>query len=158
MKIGVVSDTHTSMVALQRAIEVLGDVDAWFHLGDEARDIMRIADTLQKPIYAVRGNCDYMSDMPSSQVVEIGGKRFFLTHGHKYAVNHNTSLLCDEAYKLNCDAAIYGHTHIPLIEYSKVRILNPGSTTKPLGGYKASCALITIDDDNMRFDIINLNQ
>lgn len=156
MRIGVISDTHADFQSFRRAVEVLGEVDAWFHLGDLSQDIYRLADELKKPIYAVQGNCDYSDISPISRVEELGGKRFFLTHGHRYAVGTGTQLLVEEALKNNCDAAIYGHTHIPLIEYGRAWVLNPGSTSRPLGGHSRSCALITIDGDNMKFDIITL--
>lgn len=156
MRIGVISDTHSDMASLRRAISCIGDADAWFHLGDVASDILKIQDELNAPVYAVCGNCDFVPCAPLYRVEELGGKRFFLTHGHEFAVRTGTGVLTSKAAELHCDAAIYGHTHIPLTEYGGVWVLNPGSVAKPLGSSVASCAIITIENDKMKFDIINV--
>ena len=64
MRIGVISDTHGNTVSLKRAMSLIGDADAWFHLGDVASDILKIQDELNAPVYAVCGNCDLVRCAP----------------------------------------------------------------------------------------------
>ena len=156
MRIGVVSDTHNNRESLQRAVSAVGKADAWFHLGDGANDILQIESKLGVPVYAVRGNCDLYSSLPIQRVVDLEGKRFFLTHGHEYAVNFSTELLMRTAADEMCDMAVYGHTHIPDIQYSKVYIMNPGSASRPLGGTAASCGVITIKGGEIHMEIVNI--
>jgi len=157
MKIGVVSDTHGSTNALRQAISAVGTVDAWFHLGDGADDITRMRDELGVPVYAVAGNCDTFSSEPKVRQVELGGKRFFLTHGDMYSVKYSTQMLSLVAEEAHCDVALYGHTHLPDVEYGRVYILNPGSAARPFNGI-ASCALITISDGEVKMEIIDISK
>ena len=55
-----------------------------------------------------------------------------MTHGHYYGVNAGTSRLVARAKELECDVAMYGHTHIPDIEYhGNLTVVCPGSLTEP---------------------------
>ena len=157
MKIGVVSDSHGDLNALRAAVSAAGKVDAWFHLGDGAGDILRIKTELGVPVYAVAGNCDYHCDAPKILETELSGKKFFLTHGDMFAVNFNTRLLSDEARLRGCDMALYGHTHLPDTEYGQVYILNPGSCARPFNNMP-SCGIITIENNEIRMEIVDVNK
>lgn len=153
MRIGVVSDSHGDLDRVKRAVEVIGEADVWIHCGDFSQDAKEITRLTGKSVYAVSGNCDGYTDAPFSRVEMFEGKRFFITHGMLHNVNFNCAKLELAALENNCDVALYGHTHISNIEYGRVLIVNPGSVTRPLGGTKASCAIIEINGGKITADI-----
>ncbi len=111
-------------------------------------DAQDLESFLDIPIHYVTGNCDYYSiAAPSSRVVEVLGKRFFLTHGHnhgvKFSLDHLRFLANEEGY----DCILFGHTHIPLMEYEgDTLIMNPGSISLPRNSDYPTFAIIQIDD------------
>lgn len=156
MKIGVISDTHGYTEAISSAMRMLPDAEAWIHLGDYATDI---DDYIEKglTIYRVNGNCSPALSIPNEMVVELGGVKLFLAHGHRYAVDYDRSMLSGKAESLGCQAALYGHTHVPEIDESgKILVLNPGSPCFPRQGTKRSFAVLYIKDGKLDADIIPL--
>ena len=133
----VVSDSHGERRALQRIAEetwkVYGPVDAYLHCGDGAGDFQDVMAGLrehdpQAQFFQVRGNCDgsRFADLPWQRIVEIGGAKLFLTHGHLQAVKSTRMILSDDARGSGCSIALYGHTHEPCMEMYSVLLLNPG--------------------------------
>lgn len=133
----VTSDSHGQRMALRRIAEevwsVYGPVDAYLHCGDGAGDFQDVMDDFRAHdpgavFRQVRGNCDGMrfGDLPWQQVVEIGGTKLFLTHGHLQAVKSTLMILNDDARGCGCSIALFGHTHEPCMEMYSVLLLNPG--------------------------------
>ena len=132
MKIAVISDTHGNTDRLLGLCDVFNECNALFFLGDGERDLTALNGHIDVPIYAVCGNNDFSSQLPSEYTVDLYGTKFFLTHGHKYGVNDNLSLLSVRAQAEECLFALYGHTHIPYLESDgKVILMNPGSLGYP---------------------------
>ena len=71
----------------------------------------------------------------------------FLTHGHRYQVNFGIQTLKEAALLRGADIAMYGHTHVPIINQGRdVTILNPGSLTLPRqDGFARTYILMEID-------------
>lgn len=135
MKIGIVSDTHGNMDAVEAVAEAAPDVELWLHAGDfveDARYLEKLSDT---GVVKVAGNGDWpRTEAPMETVVEIAGHRIFLTHGHTYGVNYGREGLMEAARAEGCDIAVYGHTH--KADYVRagedgISILNPGSASRP---------------------------
>ncbi|MCR5808655.1 MAG: metallophosphoesterase [Clostridiales bacterium] len=167
IRIGVISDTHGSLAALDACIRAAGEVDCWFHLGDYASDAKRLERT-GKPVYRVLGNCDggFVSSLteatfPEKQkeicteaVVNIGGARILLCHGHTMGVDLGSWSIGYRAEELCCSAALYGHTHIAeLSAFGKVLKLNPGSPSRPRAGRKPSFAVMEIENGDVNAGI-----
>jgi hypothetical protein len=155
MKILVVSDTHGETDRLFDVLKsVKGHISAVIHAGDYEGDAAEIVKKYPDlPVYAVCGNCDYGKIMPPVKLIELGSKRIFITHGHRYDVNYSLMKLAYTAMQNEADIAVFGHTHIPLVEkYEGLTIVNPGSLSRPRGGSKNSYAVIDIDD-NGKIDI-----
>ena len=96
-----------------------------------------MAEIFNCEIKKVKGNCDYYSNNPVSDVVEFGGNRIFITHGHNYGVDFGLDGLSYAAEENKCNIALYGHTHVPDSSIrGKIIIVNPGSVSRPrqLGG------------------------
>ena len=135
MKIGIISDTHGNFSAVERAVSLAGDVKLWLHAGDCAPDARFLASITQLPVYGVAGNCDWLSeDAPEERVVEVGGHRIFLTHGHIYEVRYGTEALTAAAIGERADMAVYGHTHVVEVTLGELSVLNPGSAARPRDG------------------------
>lgn len=138
MIVGVFSDTHGDTAAARRVYDALKEADAWIFLGDGQEEADLVETLSQKPMYRVKGNCD-SGDIPKEQVITLGGARIFITHGHMYAVSLDLLRIGLRARELDCSAALYGHTHIPNIEYMPlVQVACPGSPSAPRGGRSKS--------------------
>ena len=153
MRIGVFSDSHGDISPAKRFFDRLSPLDCIFHLGDFAADGEKLAKLFNCPVYAVRGNCDYRSGESLERVVDLGGKRFLLTHGHQY---YFTDALLYRGEEVRADMVLYGHTHVPDLGADGARlILNPGSLSRPRGGSVDSCALILIEGKDMHVRFVN---
>lgn len=158
MKLLVFSDTHGHPEFMQKAVHdhlTHGSVDALIHLGDGWRDF---AD-LQKlypaiPAYAVKGNCDEWSTackLPPLRLIELGGIRFYLTHGHHANVKNGLENAAYSAAREKADVLLYGHTHLRNDShedtvYGRIRCINPGSAG---AGYAPSYANIELVNDQI---------
>ena len=76
MKIGIMSDSHHDLSAIDDAICLADGVDCWLHAGDSIDDAGYLADVSKKPVYAVPGNIDWFSTKPKEILIEIAGKIF----------------------------------------------------------------------------------
>ncbi len=86
------------------------------------------------PVVAVRGNADHLR-LPEEEVVEVGGVRIGLLHGHQF-FSLNAQFLALKALDMGVSGLIFGHTHrfyhdTYSIHGESVVLLNPGSPTFP---------------------------
>ncbi len=81
----------------------------------------------------VRGNGDYgHTEYNEDEIIEFKGKKFLLTHGHKYNVQNGITNLYYKGLELGANIVLFGHTHIPIIEkIENMIIMNPGSPSLP---------------------------
>ena len=138
MKVIICSDSHGAFAAAEQVLEQQPKAAAVIFLGDGAEEWGDLHEIYPEiPFYPVRGNCDWGSDWPGERIVELGGHRIFCTHGHLYGVKTaGTALLEKRAAEENCDIVLYGHTHVPRIDYIAGRYyLNPGSLRQPAEGH-----------------------
>ena len=84
MKALIFSDSHGRTENLVKAMDRYPDFQAIFHLGDVGNDEAYIRSLTPYPVYMVRGNCDFSSSLKESMVIEFGGKRIAMCHGHRY--------------------------------------------------------------------------
>ena len=158
MKILIISDIHGSSYYAERIKEIeqnekpdqiilLGDL--YYHgprneLTQEYNP-MKVAGVLNdfgEKLRTVRGNCDAEVDEMISEfrfedhiLMEINGKKFYFTHGHKY----NIDVIPYEDFEI----MIYGHIHQGFIEEKEGYIFaNPGSISLPKCNTKHSYIII----------------
>ncbi len=142
-KIVVVSDTHGNHSALLELRGVFAENDYIFHLGDGANDMRSVRCEYPDKVYQCVGNCDLLSIIPEEGVVEIEGLRIFYCHGHRYRVKQELFQLAQRAKEQDCDIALFGHTHTPLIEKIEgVTLINPGTLMRKLNAGGSYCYLI----------------
>lgn len=128
MRFLVLSDVHERLGPLERVLELHPTADVIF-LGDGLRGVEDAA--LRYParrFITVPGNCDWSARQPATRVELLGGKRFFITHGHKYNVKYDLYSLQLAAKERRADVVLFGHTHMPYAVYADgMYFLNPGS-------------------------------
>lgn len=122
------SDSHGDKAALLHATAI-ETPELILHLGDHDSDCDAVTERFPEiPLRSVRGNCDWSSHGPDTDEFKLGGKRFFMTHGHIYTVKAGLARILDEAMSRGVDMLIYGHTHIYSFDVvGSLAILNPGS-------------------------------
>lgn len=148
MKIGVISDTHGNTALILKAIKAAGPVDMWLHAGDYSQDATFLAQETGLPVTAVAGNCDGITAAKVDEFITAGGKKIWLTHGHRYRSKERSGELVWWGRQYGVDIVIYGHSHVADITWEEnLLIFNPGSTVHPRGGQGASCGLLVIGDD-----------
>lgn len=149
MKILVLSDTHGKTEIFPRIKEQVNDIDLVIHLGDNTKDVQQLKEEFLTDVYNVKGNCDYMDDItPEEKVINIYGKKIFLTHGHNYGVYESLNNIYYRAKELDVDIVLFGHSHIPIsVNHEDILLFNPGSTALPRGGSKRSFGIIEIESN-----------
>jgi len=149
MRIGVISDTHGSLTAWNKALAVLGKVDILLHAGDvlyhgprnplpdghDAKGLAEAINTYGGRLLIARGNCDADIDqlvlnvpMQAPYVLAVVEGRYILVHhGHLIAGEAMAGLV----HRYRLDLVVTGHTHVPGVERPFGNegglILNPGS-------------------------------
>lgn len=148
MRILVFSDTHGDITRCAWLLRTIIGVDMVLHAGDHARDAEALAALFPEiPVEYVRGNCDGNVTV-SEQVVEVCGKRIFLTHGHLYRVktDYEYSTLVSKTREEGYDLTVFGHTHVGYNNnFGGFSLLNPGSIK-----YDATYGVIEIENGQLR--------
>ncbi|MDU5149370.1 metallophosphoesterase [uncultured Anaerococcus sp.] len=146
MKILVTSDTHGMYDSVSDYILTHEDIDLLIHAGDGLEDVKNIYYETGLNYYAVKGNNDFFINEEYEKVIDIDGKRLFLTHGHKYDVGYTYENLVEKAYELNCDIIVFGHIHTYVNEIKNdILLLNPGSPSLSRDGV-GSFIILDIND------------
>ncbi|MGL4454049.1 MAG: metallophosphoesterase [Sarcina sp.] len=157
MEIIVVSDTHNNEKALEKILEISKNADVIFHLGDNIADAKELEKIFHGTVHMVKGNCDYGDEELNEKLVEIKGKKFFLTHGDRYGVNYGLDKLYYRGLELGADCILYGHTHRKInICEGGINIINPGSLPLPRDN-SSSYAKINFDEnENINVKLIEI--
>lgn len=153
MKIIVFSDSHGLTDAMQKTV-ISERPDAVIHCGDYAKDAEYLRNKNSGlPVYYVSGNCDYIGRCDEEMEFVLCGKKFFITHGHRYGVKRDYQSLAYAGAERGADIVVCGHTHIPLFEeYENMYIINPGSITFGRKTY----GLIELDGENFHYTLKRL--
>ena len=162
-KILVFSDSHEETEYMRKAIGMNSDADLTVHLGDGASDLSRnLPDNCSDSHVFIEGNGEYYGWIgidrryrpQKTALIEFEGKRIFMTHGHLYEVKSGLEKLLARAYSDGADIVLFGHTHVPLIQYipegtdldyvgktdRPLLVFNPGSIGQ---GFQNSFGLLT---------------
>ncbi len=145
MKICILSDTHRH-IELERVLEIIKDADLVVHLGDCTTDAQDIACVAKCRVVSVAGNCDY--EGKQEEILHINKHIIMCTHGHTYGRYNILPLLNADAEKHGADIVLYGHTHIPSIDFYCGRcFINPGSLTQPRATSHGTYCILELGDD-----------
>lgn len=162
MKILVISDSHGSKHNIKRVLDLHPDADALFHLGDGTADLSSL-NGLPPAVFTVNGNHEdglFSSKKGFAETAaEVGGKRFFLCHGHRLGVSFGMQNLIYKALESDADVVLFGHTHRKCLTYipegsaagqnKGFYIFNPGSVSRPRDSIYGSFGLIEIKNNGI---------
>ena len=104
------SDIHGETTTLRWLLEEVwkqvGPIDAYICLGDGVRDFERVEGFIRQrdehaTMYAVRGNNDFAVAPPERMIIEFGGAKMYLTHGHFLKVRSTLYYLPQRANHLH---------------------------------------------------------
>lgn len=138
-----ISDTHGLL--RPEVFDEFADVDHILHAGDIVDPA--ILDDLSSiaPVTAVYGNCDgwmVRERTAADAVVEFGGVRIAMTHGH---LDASFERIPDRFPAAR--VVIHGHSHLPRADWlGNVLLLNPGSAGPRAAGKPVSIAVLEIGD------------
>jgi putative phosphoesterase len=140
MVIGVISDTHGLL--RPEAVAALAGVEHILHAGDVGE--FSILETLRKiaPVTAIRGNIDVWgecADLPATDVVELGGKLFYLVHSvHDLDINPAVAGVA---------VVVCGHSHKASVQVrDEVMYFNPGSAGPRRFSLPVTMGFLTVED------------
>lgn len=149
-KLLVMSDTHGRKAAIASAVSLCSDVDCIIHLGDYSQDAAYVRELTNKPVYAVRGNCDFSAEAPAELELTLEGVRIAAVHGHQQGVKMSLLRLGLFALEKEAQLLLFGHTHMPTEQfYAGATLYNPGSLGEPRGS-KPTFGVVTVDSGTFR--------
>ncbi len=162
MLLAVIADTHMprgrrrlpdACVARLRAADLI------LHAGDIVMpSVLHGFESLGVPVVAVHGNMDVAElrrRLPAERVVEAGGARIALLHDAGPARGRLTRL---ERRFPGTDAAVFGHSHIPLHEMAGgFQIFNPGSPTERRRQPRHTMGLARVEAGDVAFELVELD-
>ena len=131
-----IADTHLPRGARRlpdACVERLRAADLIVHAGDfSLLSVLEELQALGPPVAAVHGNVDspeLRAALPAEEIVQAGAARIGLVHDAGPAKGRLERL---RRRFPDCDAVVFGHSHIPLHEAAPdgFQIFNPGSPTE----------------------------
>ena len=150
MRILVFSDTHNNVSRAFGVINNLIGIDAVIHCGDGVLDVKALQEDFPDiKFFCVKGNCD-ISGANAEELIELGEKKIFVTHGHRYNVKSEIDFeyetIRDKGRELGADAVLFGHTHIPYNRnWGDITVMNPGSIK-----YGGTYGVIEIENQRLK--------
>lgn len=162
MRIAIVADTHMPRGSRRlpgACLDRLREADLIVHAGDfMTATVLADIEALGPPVAAVYGNVDddaLRRDLPEQCVLEIAGARVGLVHDAGPARGRLERL---RRRFPDADAAIFGHSHLPLREREgDFQIFNPGSPTERRRAPHRSMGLATVEQGEIRFEHVPID-
>ena len=157
----VLSDTHGYIKAVTDLIDNYKNlVTHVIHLGDNSNDMIRFKHTNPHlNFYDASGVNDPSSAQGIEQVIEIAGKKIFITHGHNYGVKTGLENIIYKAREIKVDACFFGHTHVQTsFTESGITFLNPGSPMFPAPDNPRGYALVRIADGEISVKLLEYKE
>jgi putative phosphoesterase len=159
--VGILSDTHDRVDAMAAAMDLLrgAGADFFVHCGDVGSE--RVLDHLAGvPSAFVFGNTDWdraalqryaqsigVACHPSLAELEMGGKKFAVTHGDDFKLKQR--VLSEQRH----DYLLQGHTHVRADQrIGRVRVINPGALHRTR---EKTVALLDTAADTLQFLVVS---
>jgi uncharacterized protein len=159
MRIGIISDSHDSLVNVAKAVKVFNEenVEYVFHAGDIALPAVakEFAELATAKFIAVYGNCDTKQSLLQNVIEDFGGQ---IHHSHytcqignrRIYMTHEPDLIEDVVATGEYDLVIHGHTHDLVIrKVGKTLIVNPGVSMRKVLS-KSYVVILELDDMTCR--------
>lgn len=144
-RLGLIADTHGLL--RPQALVALEGCDRILHAGDIGEGDVLEALAGIAPVDAVRGNVDERPDLPTERLLDLGGVRILLRHGHlPESDGHGAAIV------------VSGHTHVPqVVRDGRVLRVNPGSAGPRRFRLPVTVALLELADGEARAEIRELD-
>jgi putative phosphoesterase len=157
MSIGVFSDTHDRLPAIDRAIELFRrrGVESLIHAGDlvapfAARRLL----AWTGPLYVIYGNNDGEREGLKRMLPQIQDGPLWMEAAGKRILIHHYAEWCDPADVDRADIIITGHTHEVVNEVREGKLfLNPGECCGWLTG---RCTVALLEPESLSAEIIEV--
>lgn len=157
----VISDTHLprgTRSLPDECVRLLEGADLILHGGDFVSvEFLESLRALGPPVEGVYGNMDEAAlkeTLPREHVAEVDGVRIGMVHIPGPKLGREARLA---ARFPDCDAAVYGHTHVPQVErFQHLWILNPGSPTERRSAPARAMLVLTIRDRRITPELVTL--
>jgi len=158
MRLLIFSDSHGATKDMASVVSKHGQTAEQtrvIFLGDYVKDCNAL--NFDGQIHIVAGNCDFNSRYPNEQLLEIGGVKIWMTHGHLFNVKSSLAGIERAAAAQGAEICLFGHTHEPMTFYNNGTLfLNPGSISQPRGLYRKSYAVIELAENQISPQIVEL--
>ena len=146
MKIGVISDTHGHLDP--KVFGLFDGVDHILHAGDIGYPSLILELEGIAPVTAVLGNNDAGLDFRESELVELGGRKFFVHH--IVSPRSLGETLSQRLARVQPDVVVFGHTHQRFCEtIGPTLFFNPGYSGKPRFKLERSVAVLNLEGDEI---------
>jgi len=154
-KVLIVSDSHGLTKELRVIRERhLDEVDLMIHCGDSelSPDDQAISGYL-----TVMGNCDFGGGYPLETISEVDGRKFFITHGHRYSVKSSLMNLKYKAQEVSANIVCFGHSHVLGAEViDGVLFLNPGSIRLPRERFEKTYIILDLQNEKIKMSVFEV--
>jgi hypothetical protein len=161
--LAVISDTHLPRGRRRlpdACVERLRAADLILHAGDLVTlEVLEELEALGPPVHAVAGNVDrpgVRARLPAELRVDAGQVRLGMVHDAGSAVGRLRRL---RAHFADCDAVVFGHSHIPLHEVApdgEFQIFNPGSPTDRRRQPRHTMGQARVAGQDLGFQLVDL--
>jgi putative phosphoesterase len=163
--LAIISDTHLPRGQRRlpdACVERLRSADLILHAGDLMTvGFLEELQAFGPPVHAVVGNVDEVAlamRLPQRAIVQAGGVRIGMLHDAGPAQGR---LARQRANFPDCDAVVFGHSHIPLHEVSEdgaFQLFNPGSPTDRRRQPVHTMGIGVADAGVLRLELVELVQ
>ncbi len=141
----IMSDSH-GLTSEVEEIKHRHQLKHMIHCGDSE---LKYDSSEMQGLHRVAGNCDYDATYPKELQLDIGGLKFFITHGHLHRVNTGLSTIAYRAEEVGAQIVCYGHTHFAQAKIMENQLfINPGSIRSPRGRAEKTYAVLSWQDSN----------
>ncbi|MFL6555832.1 MAG: metallophosphoesterase family protein [Bacillus sp. (in: firmicutes)] len=155
-KVLIVSDSHGLTKELRVIRERhLDEVELIIHCGDSelSPDDQAISGYL-----TVMGNCDFYGGYPLETISEVAGRKFFITHGHRYSVKTTLMNIKYKAQEVNANIVCFGHSHVLGAEMiDGILFLNPGSIRLPRERLEKTYIILDLLDEKIKMSVFEIS-
>ncbi len=162
MLVAVISDTHLPRGARRipdACLERLEAADLILHAGDLVTLDVLVDLQAYGEVAAVHGNVDdwdVRGRLPEQRVVDAAGARIGMVHDAGPAAGRLERL---RGRFPDCQAVVFGHSHIPLHERAAdgFQMFNPGSPTDRRRQPRHTMGLARVDEGAIEFELVALD-
>lgn len=139
-------------------VRLISASDLVLHCGDfVTAEFLAELRALGPSVAGVHGNMDdqtLKATLPRQRVVEVADLQIGMVHDAGPKLRREARLA---ARFSDCEAVVYGHTHVPQVErFQHLWILNPGSPTERRSAPAHSMLLLTIKRGRITPELVTL--